>query len=107
MWVQTRDGNPRAAFGSTVKKIGEQQTNADDLRLLECARNLAQWNMRRNERDSDFSARQTHREILRARSCQIHQRAGSDLQRQFGVCFWIDGKENQQATNRREQSPIA
>ncbi len=66
MWVQTRNGNPGHAFGSTGKKIGEQQTNADNLRLLECAWNIAQRDMRRNKCDGDFSAGQTHREIFHA-----------------------------------------
>src|SRR5438093_8681611 len=51
-----------------MKKLREQQANTDYLRLLECARNLAQWNVRGNERECEFSAGQTHCEIFDAAS---------------------------------------
>ena len=64
--VQSCNGDARCARPAATKKIREQQTDTDYLRLLECARNLAQRNMRGDERDCDFSAGQAHCEIFDA-----------------------------------------
>src|SRR5205823_4043113 len=51
--------------GATARQeIGEQQTDSNNLGLLERARNFAQWNVRGDERDSELAAGQTHREIF-------------------------------------------
>ena len=52
--VQSCHRNSRRSYGSRTKKICKQQTNANNLRLIERARDLAQWKMRGNERDCDF-----------------------------------------------------
>jgi GAF domain-containing protein len=53
-------------FAAGAQKLCEQQADAHDLRPLEDARDFAQWNVRRDERDREFSACQTHREIFYA-----------------------------------------
>ena len=49
-----------------MKKVREQQTDADYLRLLERAGNFAQRNVRGDERYREFSTCQTHREFFYA-----------------------------------------
>ena len=63
-----------------MEKIGEQQTDTDNLRLLECAWNVAQWNMGGNECDRDFSAGQTHREIFHAAALGEKFRLSGELE---------------------------
>ena len=60
----TRDA--RRSFPARVKKIREQHADSHYLRLLEGARDFAQRNVRRHQRDREFSASQTHREIFDA-----------------------------------------
>src|SRR5207249_2663026 len=78
MWIQSGDGDARSVFGSTAKKIREQQTNADNLRLSECIRNFAQRDMGCNKRHRELSAPQAHCEILHATA--------------FGEKFGLPGK---------------
>ena len=57
MWVQTRDGNPRVAFESAGygRKENQRATNQrGQSPIALVARNITQWDMRRNESDRDF-----------------------------------------------------
>src|SRR5437773_6999485 len=47
-------------------KIQKQRADSDDLGLLERARDLAQRNVRSDQRDGEVPASQTHREIFHA-----------------------------------------
>src|SRR5882757_5033764 len=49
-----------------MKEIRKQQSDADNLRLLQRACGLAQWKVRCDKRDRNFSAGQTHGEIFDA-----------------------------------------
>jgi hypothetical protein len=68
MWIETGDRDTRSTQAALSKKIFQKQTDADDLCGSQRVRNFAERNVRGNESDGKFPARQQHGEIAHAAS---------------------------------------
>src|ERR1700731_4060896 len=64
--IQSRHRDAYGTARSTMKKVGEQKTDTDNLRLLERAGNFFERNMRGDKGDRHVTAGQQHGEVFHA-----------------------------------------